>query len=104
LKNRRAWGALQAQGAGRARVYPESNQAASRHADEVRIAFDGDARVLFSDESRGASTSATGLESLHAAMKPRHALENRCRRARFKQPLLEALCIGLQSEKKTTCR
>jgi 5'-nucleotidase len=33
-----------------ARVYPESRQAASRHADEVRIAFDGDA-VLFSDEA-----------------------------------------------------
>jgi 5'-nucleotidase len=33
-----------------ARVYPESSQAASRHAGEVRIAFDGDA-VLFSDEA-----------------------------------------------------
>ena len=33
-----------------ARVYPESAQAASRHANEVRIAFDGDA-VLFSDEA-----------------------------------------------------
>jgi 5'-nucleotidase len=33
-----------------ARVYPESRQEASRHADEVRIAFDGDA-VLFSDEA-----------------------------------------------------
>ena len=33
-----------------ARVYPESSQAASRHAEEVRIAFDGDA-VLFSDEA-----------------------------------------------------
>jgi len=33
-----------------ARVYPESAQAASRHAEEVRIAFDGDA-VLFSDEA-----------------------------------------------------
>jgi 5'-nucleotidase len=33
-----------------ARVYPESRQAASRHADELRIAFDGDA-VLFSDEA-----------------------------------------------------
>jgi 5'-nucleotidase len=31
-------------------VYPESAQAASRHAQEVRIAFDGDA-VLFSDEA-----------------------------------------------------
>ena len=33
-----------------ARVYPDSAQAASRHAGEVRIAFDGDA-VLFSDEA-----------------------------------------------------
>lgn len=33
-----------------ARVIPESAQAAERHADEVRIAFDGDA-VLFSDEA-----------------------------------------------------
>jgi 5'-nucleotidase len=33
-----------------ARVFPESTQAASRHADELRIAFDGDA-VLFSDEA-----------------------------------------------------
>jgi 5'-nucleotidase len=33
-----------------ARVYPESAQAANRHADELRIAFDGDA-VLFSDEA-----------------------------------------------------
>ena len=33
-----------------ARVYPDSARAAERHADEVRIAFDGDA-VLFSDEA-----------------------------------------------------
>ena len=33
-----------------ARVYPESAQAASRHSEELRIAFDGDA-VLFSDEA-----------------------------------------------------
>ena len=33
-----------------ARVVPESAHAASRHAEEVRIAFDGDA-VLFSDEA-----------------------------------------------------
>jgi len=33
-----------------ARVLPESAQAAGRHANEVRIAFDGDA-VLFSDEA-----------------------------------------------------
>jgi 5'-nucleotidase len=42
-------GALQAN-VPAARVYPESALAASRHADEVRIAFDGDA-VLFSDEA-----------------------------------------------------
>ena len=42
-------GALEAQ-VPAARVYPESAQAASRHADEIRIAFDGDA-VLFSDEA-----------------------------------------------------
>src|SRR5258706_7023610 len=42
-------GALQARFPA-ARVYPETPQAASRHADEVRIAFDGDA-VLFSDEA-----------------------------------------------------
>jgi len=42
-------GALQAK-VPAARVYPESSQAASRHAQEVRIAFDGDA-VLFSDEA-----------------------------------------------------
>jgi 5'-nucleotidase len=33
-----------------ARVIPESAQAAERHAEEIRIAFDGDA-VLFSDEA-----------------------------------------------------
>jgi 5'-nucleotidase len=33
-----------------ARVYPESTLEASRHADELRIAFDGDS-VLFSDEA-----------------------------------------------------
>jgi len=33
-----------------ARVYPESTHASAAHADEVRIAFDGDA-VLFSDEA-----------------------------------------------------
>src|SRR6266480_1400604 len=40
-----------------ARVYPESAQAASRHADELRIAFDGDA-VLFSDDSARAYVAA----------------------------------------------
>ena len=44
-----------------ARVYPESAQAASRHANEVRIAFDGDA-VLFSDEAE-AVYQRDGLEA-----------------------------------------
>jgi 5'-nucleotidase len=42
-------GALEA-GFPAARVYPDSVAAAARHAEEVRIAFDGDA-VLFSDEA-----------------------------------------------------
>ena len=56
-----------------ARVVPESAQAAGRHADEVRIAFDGDA-VLFSDEAERVF-QADGLdaftrhETLHA-LKP----------------------------------
>jgi 5'-nucleotidase len=53
-----------------ARVYPESAQAASRHADEVRIAFDGDA-VLFSDEAeqvyqRDGLDAFTKHEATHA--------------------------------------
>ena len=53
-----------------ARVYPESAQAASRHADEVRIAFDGDA-VLFSDEAervyqRDGLDAFTRHETTHA--------------------------------------
>ncbi len=53
-----------------ARVYPESAQAASRHADEVRIAFDGDA-VLFSDEAervyqRDGLEAFTRHETTHA--------------------------------------
>ena len=56
-----------------ARVVPESAQAASRHADEVRIAFDGDA-VLFSDEAervyqRDGLDAFTKHESAHA-LKP----------------------------------
>jgi 5'-nucleotidase len=51
-------------------VYPESAQAASRHADEVRIAFDGDA-VLFSDEAeqvyqRDGLAAFTQHETAHA--------------------------------------
>jgi 5'-nucleotidase len=53
-----------------ARVVPESAQAAGRHADEVRIAFDGDA-VLFSDEAervfqRDGLDAFTRHETAHA--------------------------------------
>ena len=53
-----------------ARVYPESTQAASRHSDELRIAFDGDA-VLFSDEAErvyqtGGLDAFTRHEAAHA--------------------------------------
>jgi 5'-nucleotidase len=62
-------GALEAQ-CPAARVYPESAQAASRHADELRIAFDGDA-VLFSDEAervyqRDGLEAFTRHETMHA--------------------------------------
>jgi len=69
-----------------ARVYPESAQAASRHADEVRIAFDGDA-VLFSDEAERVY-QRDGLEAF-----TRHEAANALRPlppGPFK-PLLEAL-------------
>jgi 5'-nucleotidase len=75
-----------------ARVYPESTQAASRHADEVRIAFDGDA-VLFSDEAE-AVYQREGLEAF-----TRHEAANALQPlppGPFK-PLLEALHL-LQSE------
>ena len=52
-----------------ARVIPESAQAAERHADEVRIAFDGDA-VLFSDEAEKVY-QAEGLEAFSAQEKQR---------------------------------
>ena len=53
-----------------ARVLPESAQAGGRHADEVRIAFDGDA-VLFSDEAervfqRDGLDAFTRHETTHA--------------------------------------
>jgi 5'-nucleotidase len=56
-----------------ARVVPESAQAAGRHAEEVRIAFDGDA-VLFSDEAervfqRDGLDAFTRHETAHA-LKP----------------------------------
>ncbi|MEK6243262.1 MAG: 5'-nucleotidase [Pseudomonadota bacterium] len=56
-----------------ARVLPESAQAGGRHAEEVRIAFDGDA-VLFSDEAervfqRDGLDAFTRHETAHA-LKP----------------------------------
>src|SRR5512145_2261639 len=78
-----------------ARVYPESAQAASRHADEVRIAFDGDA-VLFSDEAE-VVYQRDGLEAFtrHEAANVLQPLPP----GPFK-PLLEAL-HRLQNEKNT---
>ena len=81
-----------------ARVYPESAQAASRHADEVRIAFDGDA-VLFSDEAervyqRDGLDAFTKHETTHA-LQPLPP-------GPFK-PLLEAL-HRLQSEKNASVK
>jgi 5'-nucleotidase len=81
-----------------ARVYPESAQAASRHADELRIAFDGDA-VLFSDEAervyqRDGLDAFTQHETTHA-LQPLPP-------GPFK-PLLEAL-HGLQSEKNSSIK
>ena len=76
-----------------ARVYPESAQAASRHAGEVRIAFDGDA-VLFSDEAERVF-QRDGLDAFtrHEAAKALTPLPP----GPFK-PLLEAL-HRLQAEK-----
>ena len=69
-----------------ARVYPESAQAASRHSDELRIAFDGDA-VLFSDEAERVYQQ-NGLEAFtkHEATRALQPLPP----GPFK-PLLEAL-------------
>jgi 5'-nucleotidase len=69
-----------------ARVVPESAQAAGRHADEVRIAFDGDA-VLFSDEAERVY-QREGLEEFTRHEKT-HALKP-LPPGPFK-PLLEAL-------------
>jgi len=76
-----------------ARVYPESAQAASRHAQEVRIAFDGDA-VLFSDEAERVFQQ-DGLDAFtkHEIARARQPLQP----GPFK-PLLEAL-HRLQNEK-----
>ncbi|HEU4351976.1 MAG TPA: 5'-nucleotidase [Burkholderiales bacterium] len=81
-----------------ARVYPESTQAASRHADEVRIAFDGDA-VLFSDEAERVY-QRDGLDAFteHEAARALQPLPP----GPFK-PLLEAL-HRLQSEKNSAVR
>jgi len=69
-----------------ARVVLESAQAAERHADEVRIAFDGDA-VLFSDEAERVF-QREGLEAFttHETVHALHPLPP----GPFK-PLLEAL-------------
>jgi len=90
-------GALQAK-VPAARVYPESAQAASRHADEVRIAFDGDA-VLFSDEAERIFQK-DGLDAF-----TKHETTNVLQPlppGPFK-PLLEAL-HRLQAEKNTRVR
>jgi 5'-nucleotidase len=81
-----------------ARVYPESSQAASRHADEVRIAFDGDA-VLFSDEAERVF-QRDGLDAF-----TRHETTNVLQPlppGPFK-PLLEAL-HRLQNERNSSTR
>src|ERR1043166_9695794 len=81
-----------------ARVYPESAQPASRHADEVRIAFDGDA-VLFSDEAERVF-QRDGLDAF-----TRHETTNVLQPlppGPFK-PLLEAL-HRLQNEKNSATR
>jgi 5'-nucleotidase len=79
-------------------VYPESAQAANRHAQEVRIAFDGDA-VLFSDEAervyqKDGLDAFTRHETAHA-LKPLPP-------GPFK-PLLEAL-HRLRAEKDSPMR
>ena len=81
-----------------ARVYPESAQAASRHASEVRIAFDGDA-VLFSDEAEQVF-QRDGLDAF-----TKHETTNVLQPlppGPFK-PLLEAL-HRLQTEKNSSIR
>ena len=79
-------------------VYPDSAQAASRHADEVRIAFDGDA-VLFSDEAERVYQK-DGLDAFtrHETARALQPLPP----GPFK-PLLEAL-HRLQSEKNTSMK
>lgn len=48
-----------------ARVFAQSRVAADRHAEELRIAFDGDA-VLFSDEAEQVPYQAEGLDRFQA--------------------------------------
>ncbi|HYD55620.1 MAG TPA: 5'-nucleotidase [Burkholderiales bacterium] len=81
-----------------ARVYPESAQAASRHAEEVRIAFDGDG-VLFSDEAEQVYQK-DGLEAFtrHETARALQPLPP----GPFK-PLLEAL-HRLQSEQNASVK
>jgi 5'-nucleotidase len=81
-----------------ARVYPESAQAASRHAEELRIAFDGDG-VLFSDEAERVF-QRDGLDAFtkHETTKALQPLPP----GPFK-PLLEAL-HRLQSEKNSAVK
>ncbi len=81
-----------------ARVYPESTQAASRHADEVRIAFDGDA-VLFSDEAERVYQK----DGLHAFTRHETANARRPLPPGPFKPLLEAL-HRLQNEKDSSVK
>ncbi len=81
-----------------ARVYPESTQAASRHADEVRIAFDGDA-VLFSDEAERVYQK----DGLHAFTRHETANAQRPLPPGPFKPLLEAL-HRLQNEKDSSVK
>jgi len=78
-----------------ARVYPESTLAASRHADEVRIAFDGDA-VLFSDEAE----QVYQRDGLHAFTRHETSRAQQALPPGPFKPLLEAL-HRLQSAART---
>ena len=69
-----------------ARVYPHSARAGDAHANEVRIAFDGDA-VLFSDEAERVF-QRDGLDAFHAH---ESALAARPLAAGPFKPLLQAL-------------
>jgi len=69
-----------------ARVYPDSARASAAHADEVRIAFDGDA-VLFSDEAERIF-QAQGLDAFQSHERERAGTP--LAPGPFK-PLLEAL-------------